>query len=368
MSGSGRRPSCLFFALLAMACLLLLVFPAAATDVTGPMTISEPGTYVLVNDITSAYEPVIEIQASNVVFEGDGHWISGPGTGYGFNVSGVTNVTIKNVSLSDLWEGIHIENVQECTILGVNTNESVGSGIMGQTLTGSTTISGNTLNSTYGIWIRDPNGSTAISGNTLNGQMGIIINDPYGSTTISDNTLPGYIEFNGQHGTATISNNTLSGQMGGIGIRPDGDTGSTTIRGNTIEMNPSPGIWYGSPQVHPGPFDSTGLTTISDNTLLHCGISLSGLNGPTTVSGNSLTALYNFSVTDGESISFDPSGDDGTTTISDNILTDADISCAPAPFGGMGGPPPVQALDQSFSVATPSPAMVSSLPPTVTPA
>jgi len=77
MSGSNHPPSRLFFPLLAMIFLLLLVLPAAATDVTGPMTISSPGTYVLVHDIASTDGTGIVITASDVVFDGQGHLIDG---------------------------------------------------------------------------------------------------------------------------------------------------------------------------------------------------------------------------------------------------------------------------------------------------
>ncbi len=63
-------------------CLAVLALAAAvsAVPVTGPVVITAPGTYELGTDIAGAGEnAAIEIRASDVVLEGNGHAIVGNG-------------------------------------------------------------------------------------------------------------------------------------------------------------------------------------------------------------------------------------------------------------------------------------------------
>ena len=185
MSGSGRRPSRLFFALLAAGCLLLPVFPVAAIDVTGPMTISEPGTYVLVQDITSTDYQVMVITASDVVFDGQGHLIevNNQMGGWGISVldgsTPVTNVTIRNVRLNSgasFSQGIWFDNVRNGAIQGVTTTGFDTGILIGLGCTDNTISNSTISDCDAGVFTADSTLNTTVSGNILaNNDRGIYL-------------------------------------------------------------------------------------------------------------------------------------------------------------------------------------------------
>src|SRR5665647_406139 len=94
--------------LLVLPALLLVFGSASATLVTGPMVITEPGTYQLGQDIPAGGAGVcIEVLCSDVTIEGNGHTIEGSGGEYSCGVlvhgSGpLSNVRVQNLHISDL--------------------------------------------------------------------------------------------------------------------------------------------------------------------------------------------------------------------------------------------------------------------------
>ena len=87
--------------------------PADAIPVTGPVVITRPGYYLLMNDIQHTDEVVcIDIRSSDVTFNGNGHTISGRNV---FNTYGVSvyqpstrleRVTITNLATADWFYGV----------------------------------------------------------------------------------------------------------------------------------------------------------------------------------------------------------------------------------------------------------------------
>ncbi len=270
MSGSGLRPSRLFFALLAAACLLLPVSPAAATDVTGPITISAPGTYVLAHDITSTDGTGIVITASDVVFDGQGHLIDGnhmdgPGIRVSNGGTQITNVTIRNVRLNNWssWsQGLYFSRVTHSAVQGVTTTGNDIGIVLGPGCT-ENTISNSTIS--------DCQRGVYIVANSLN--------------TVSDNTLAGnsegiYLFSSSQN---TIRRNTVTGKTSPAALSAGlyfQSTSMNTIRENTITGN-SWGILFAS-----GPISGN---TISENTVTGNDYGLDfGSGSPDQISGNTI--------------------------------------------------------------------------------
>jgi parallel beta-helix repeat protein len=152
---------------------------SGTTDLTysgQKIVISQPGTYVLKNDITNSNQLIcIEIQASNVVFDGGGHLIDGVDaeSSTGIYVHGpssaVSGVTIKNVRMQDWYYGIYLHEARssriEASTLANNafTGAVVYKNAVGNTVTGCT-ITGNG----YGLVFSDGAANGVVSNNEIN--------------------------------------------------------------------------------------------------------------------------------------------------------------------------------------------------------
>lgn len=184
----------LFFLL---ALLSVVISPVLGVDVTGPMTISAPGTYQLTTDLISG-DASIAITSSDVVLDGNGHTIGGGGTDAGMagvyvysDKGPLSNVVIKNLKVRDHQYGIYFVGVQNgrvegCTVsgntFGIGCNQDAnGIVITDNTITGNThglaitsssanTVSDNTVtgNSAAGIYLYSTSGNTITNNNFNN--------------------------------------------------------------------------------------------------------------------------------------------------------------------------------------------------------
>jgi len=240
--------------------LVVLVFAGTAgivkADVTYistlPYEITAPGYYIL-NVSVSDFNPTaygvnyaIKINASNVVLDGTGHTIDGADdwSSYGIYVYSVTNVTVKNIEVTDWYYGIYYDHVQNGSIINTIANSNQEDGIVLRyssynTLVNDTAnyniVSGfrleyssynillnNNASSNYGLTsgidLHYSNGNT-LSGNTVssNGGDGITV------THSINNTLTGNIITSNDWGILlwasyknSIINNTITNDDGGI--------------------------------------------------------------------------------------------------------------------------------------------------------
>lgn len=120
-------------------CLAVLALAAAApaVPVTEPAVITAPGTYELANDIAGAGEAAgIEVTASDVVIEGNGHTLVGssardiPGIlVQGTNGAPADRVEIRNLTLQDWQHGVHAIGVSGLVLEEVTARENRDHGI-----------------------------------------------------------------------------------------------------------------------------------------------------------------------------------------------------------------------------------------------
>ena len=95
---------------------------AKADTITNCTEINSPGVYILQNDIINSTTSIcIRINSSNVIFNGNDHVIDGVDNDdtYGIFVNSsqqLTNVTVRNVRLTDWYVGVYYENVTNSTI------------------------------------------------------------------------------------------------------------------------------------------------------------------------------------------------------------------------------------------------------------
>ncbi len=255
------------------------IVSGATVQISGPTVISSPGTYVLTQDIAANQSPAITIRCSNVVFDGNGHTIDGVDAGGSFGVlvnsysGSLSGVTVKNVKLTDWYDGLYFKGVNGGRIESVTATSNVRAGISlrsanDNVLTGCTangngegmyiwsqcsrnriescTMSGN---AEMGLWLastgRDPNQydkitydstSNQVTGNTAtgNGRMGLYVDFSDGNT-LANNQVTSNSQFGIfiDYSTRTrVESNTVSGGSEQAVYLYDAD--STEIIGNTV--------------------------------------------------------------------------------------------------------------------------------------
>ena len=200
-------------------------------------TINSPGVYNLTSSITDSplpsspppLSPCINIASSDVILDGLGNTVDGvDGSGavgvYVYNsTTPLTNVTVKNLTVSDWEYGIYYRSV-------TNSTDSISS------ITGTSNTIGIQLTESSKIAIRNSSLSSNTDGISVRESPDNLIS----ANNITGNSARGiYMDFCGECGPDNINNtikgNNISGN-GGIGIFFDGAT-SNLAYNNYIAAN-----------------------------------------------------------------------------------------------------------------------------------
>ncbi|MGC9146108.1 MAG: right-handed parallel beta-helix repeat-containing protein, partial [Nitrososphaeria archaeon] len=214
--------------------------------ISSPTNITQPGYYELAANLngTQSAGYCIGIFASNVVLNGNGHWLNGTGSGAGIYVSAsASNVTIESIKIVQYNYGINIG----------------GSYI---------TVANSTITSnSYGIYIGWGSYNTVTNSIIANNSDGIDIE--YGSNiTVANSTITSNsygIDIGGSY--ITVANSTItSNYIYGIYIYSDSDYNTVT---NSIIANNSDGIDIG------GSYITVANSIITSN---NYGINIGGSN------------------------------------------------------------------------------------------
>jgi len=197
--------------------------PSGPIPINTCTTISSPGVYMLSQNLSSS-STCITIESSDVVFGGMGHSITGSGSNYGIyvykNGTTLTNVTVKNVTVTGWQYGIYYRGVENGNIENNTANlNKYGKGIY-LTSSSSNTITGNTA------WKND-DGITfeSSSNNTLTNNTAS--NNGYGILLLSSSSN-------------LITDNTASNNYNGIALW---SSSNNTLTDNTANSNINYGIW-----------------------------------------------------------------------------------------------------------------------------
>ncbi|MDH5634489.1 MAG: hypothetical protein OEY30_01540, partial [Candidatus Bathyarchaeota archaeon] len=79
-------------------------------------------TYTFTDDLNDS----IVVQRSNIIIDGDGYTLTGPDTEVGFNLTDLTNVTIRNVSIVGFGYGIYLQSSTQNIISNNNITFNEG--------------------------------------------------------------------------------------------------------------------------------------------------------------------------------------------------------------------------------------------------
>jgi parallel beta-helix repeat protein len=133
-------------------------------------------TYLLTANITAT----IIVQRDNVVLDGNGHTVQGThvvvntGEGSGIDLSGRTNVTVKNTQIKSSSHGVYLSSSSGISILGNNMTNN-WEGIWLSSSSGNTIFENNMTNNSNGILFFSPSSGNSIWGNNIthNSDLGI---------------------------------------------------------------------------------------------------------------------------------------------------------------------------------------------------
>jgi len=231
---------------------------------SAPISTVDNVTYTLTGNI---YDFIV-VERDNIVLDGAGYTVQGTGNGTGIYLSGRSNVTVKNTTVTEFNYGIYLHNSSGCTISGNTANNNSGGFTGGIYLNYSSgcTISNNTANNNIGVYIAGiylaySSGCT-VSDNTANNNMyfGIFLY-PYcdnctvsGNNANNDNRAGIYLVHSSG---CTVSDNTANNDYyyGESGIRFFNCV-NCTVSGNSVKNATYAGIYL---------TDSSGCT-VSGNT------------------------------------------------------------------------------------------------------
>jgi len=103
------------------------------------------------------YDQIV-VQRSNIVINGDGYTLQGSGTGNGFYLRAINNVTIKNTNIKGFGYGVDLADSSDNTLLENNITDNTEMGVQVWLQVGDSsdnnTLFGNTItNNWYGVYL-----------------------------------------------------------------------------------------------------------------------------------------------------------------------------------------------------------------------
>ncbi len=222
-----------------LALVLATTSPATAVDIaTCPFTITSPGIYDVVADLTCAPENGITIfpGASGALLRLNGHTLTGPnnGLGWGIYVNAV-GVNIQGPGVVRQFAyGIALIGATGIVVQGVTARENAGPGsgygFYFKYSNGNQIIDCATSeNGRYGMWLYDSSANVFVNATVTDEDTGIFVT----SSSLNNQIIR---SANNQIITSNISNYNRNG------IRLDYGTGGTTLVKNTVSGGPS---YYG---------------------------------------------------------------------------------------------------------------------------
>ncbi|MEM4702942.1 MAG: NosD domain-containing protein [Candidatus Pacearchaeota archaeon] len=225
--------------------------PFTATPISSCTTISSSGVYELQNDIiNSTNDSCINIIASNVIFDGQGHTIDGNDNVFTYGIyvyNSATNVTVKNVTLSDWYAGCYFlapnNTIQDSHITSNYLGVRVGT--FPAVNSHYNTIKNNNINQNlYGIYSLRSNYLNVSYNNISLGSFGVYNSELSQYISIIDNN----ISLNNNTGlffyhnaNSNISNNIITLNNNGITAQ---HFSASFLFNNVVTQNNDTGIKF----------------------------------------------------------------------------------------------------------------------------
>ena len=159
------------------------------------------------------YDEIV-VERSNIIIDGNGYTLQGDGSGYGFSLSSINNVTIRNTNIKGfIHKGVYLSYSSYNTI-----------------------TENNITNNNYGIYLKYSNNTSIDRNNITNNDVGVAL-DSSSNNTISRNNITNSNTYGvalGFNSNNTISGNNITNNGGGVWFF---DSSYNTIAGNNITNN-----------------------------------------------------------------------------------------------------------------------------------
>ena len=210
------------------------------SPLTAPIATTDNVTYTFTDN---ASEEIV-VQRNNVIIDGKGYTLQSTefGLGYGLFLSGVINVTVRNISVTGFAFGIYLNSSSDNNVLAGNDVSENNYGIWLVSSSGNV-LSDNvvTTNIGYGVLLNSSDYNSVSGNNVSENNYGIWL-----ASSDNDNLSFNNVTAN-QFGiwVSTSDNNTFVGNNAENNhncIYLDGSSGNT-LSGNNVAANVGYGIW-----------------------------------------------------------------------------------------------------------------------------
>jgi len=170
-----------------------------------PISTIDKVTYTFMDNI---YSPIV-VDRGNIVIDGNGYILQGTGTGSGFSLYGVSNVSIKNTNIKGFYFGICL-NLTSNNVISENTITANTRGLIVSTSSMNTIYRNNITASTrysvllensssrnvilennisslnFGVWLVGACNNTLCKNNVTSNLYGIILENSYNNTLLQN--------------------------------------------------------------------------------------------------------------------------------------------------------------------------------------
>ena len=220
---------------------------SSAAPIANCTIINSADTYTLTQDIVNSPNTTcIDIQASNVIIDCDGHMIDGTDSlsTYGIHTNGYNSIEVKNCLVRDWADGIYLESSNSHNISSTITRSNQGRGIHVTSVTGS--IFENVTSDTnigHGLYLTGSSNNNLTNVNASDGINYGILMDASSDNNIVKDSITNANNVNGlgvesSSGckiiNTTINNNTIHGLQLHYAT-------NTNVTGSTIISNSNQG-------------------------------------------------------------------------------------------------------------------------------
>jgi parallel beta-helix repeat protein len=237
--------------------------------------------YTLTGNITSDGDG-ITVQKNDVTVDGAGYTVQGTGSGTGIDLTGRSNVTIKNTEIKTFYDGVVLDSSSGNSVSGNNitANNYVGVYLSSSS---SNSVSGNniTANDENGVFLSYSSDNNSVSGNNIaNNGYGVWLLSSSDNNSVSGNNIAnngdgvwlGYSSDNN-----SVSGNNITANNGDA-VLLYSSSDNNSVSGNNITANNNWGVvlWI-----------SSSNNSVVENVFAGCGLSVWDSFG-NSVEGNSV--------------------------------------------------------------------------------